>query len=213
MPRLCSAASACVCSAGLRGLPDGDRRVLCLVRTSSSSLSRPPCPIAGARLPRSLARRPRCRFMTLDPGHFHASLVQKEMYPGVAPRVDVYAPLGSDLTRAPGAHRRVQHARREADRVAARDPYRPRLLRAACSARSPATSSSSPAATAARSIADRRSVEAGLNVLADKPWILQSADLPALDSGARRRRPERRRRLRHHDRAVRGDDRSCSASW
>src|SRR5436190_14038343 len=37
-------------------------------------------------------------FMTLDPGHFHASLVQKEMYPGVAPRVDVYAPLGSDLT-------------------------------------------------------------------------------------------------------------------
>ena len=37
------------------------------------------------------------RFMTLDPGHFHAGLVQKEMYPGVAPRVDVYAPLGGDL--------------------------------------------------------------------------------------------------------------------
>ena len=37
------------------------------------------------------------RLMTLDPGHFHASLVQKEMYPGVAPRVDVYAPLGPDL--------------------------------------------------------------------------------------------------------------------
>ena len=35
--------------------------------------------------------------MTLDPGHFHAALVQKEMYPGVAPRVDVYAPLGPDL--------------------------------------------------------------------------------------------------------------------
>ena len=34
------------------------------------------------------------RLMTLDPGHFHAALVQKEMYPGVAPRVDVYAPLG-----------------------------------------------------------------------------------------------------------------------
>ena len=37
------------------------------------------------------------RFVTLDPGHFHAALVQKEMYPGVARRVDVYAPLGSDL--------------------------------------------------------------------------------------------------------------------
>src|SRR5258706_16421464 len=37
------------------------------------------------------------RLMTLDPGHFHASLVQKEMYPGVAKRVHVYAPLGQDL--------------------------------------------------------------------------------------------------------------------
>src|SRR5712691_7801424 len=37
------------------------------------------------------------RLMTLDPGHFHAALIQKEMYPGVAPRVDVYAPLGFDL--------------------------------------------------------------------------------------------------------------------
>ena len=37
------------------------------------------------------------RFVTLDPGHFHASLVQKEMYPGVAPTVHVYAPLGPDL--------------------------------------------------------------------------------------------------------------------
>src|SRR5260221_7900212 len=37
------------------------------------------------------------RFMTLDPGHFHAALVLKEMYPGVSRKVDVYAPLGPDL--------------------------------------------------------------------------------------------------------------------
>jgi len=37
------------------------------------------------------------RLMTLDPGHFHAALIQKEMYPGVAARVDVYAPAGWDL--------------------------------------------------------------------------------------------------------------------
>src|SRR5712692_9995162 len=37
------------------------------------------------------------RLMTVDPGHFHAALVQKEMYPGVSERVDVYAPLGPDL--------------------------------------------------------------------------------------------------------------------
>src|SRR2546428_5435256 len=38
------------------------------------------------------------RLMAVDPGHFHAALVQKEMYPGVSERVDVYAPVGSDLT-------------------------------------------------------------------------------------------------------------------
>src|SRR5262252_5945345 len=37
------------------------------------------------------------RFITLDPGHFHAALVQKEMYPGVSHTVHVYAPVGSDL--------------------------------------------------------------------------------------------------------------------
>src|SRR5438876_11190573 len=39
------------------------------------------------------------RLMTLNPGHFHAALVQKEMVPDVDPRVDVYAPLGPDLTQ------------------------------------------------------------------------------------------------------------------
>ena len=37
------------------------------------------------------------RFITLNPGHFHAALVQKEMYDQVAPTVHVYAPLGPDL--------------------------------------------------------------------------------------------------------------------
>jgi len=38
------------------------------------------------------------RLITLDPGHFHAGLIQKEMYDGVAIRVAVYAPLTPDLT-------------------------------------------------------------------------------------------------------------------
>ena len=29
------------------------------------------------------------RLVTLDPGHFHAGLIQKEMYPGVDPTVHV----------------------------------------------------------------------------------------------------------------------------
>src|SRR5439155_23838959 len=37
------------------------------------------------------------RLITLDPGHFHAALVQKSMYPNVAPTVHVYSPGGADL--------------------------------------------------------------------------------------------------------------------
>src|SRR5688572_23768593 len=37
------------------------------------------------------------RLITLDPGHFHAALVQKSMYPNVDSNVFVYAPAGPDL--------------------------------------------------------------------------------------------------------------------
>ena len=37
------------------------------------------------------------KLVTLDPGHFHAALVQKTMYDDVDPVVYVYAPEGNDL--------------------------------------------------------------------------------------------------------------------
>ena len=37
------------------------------------------------------------RWITLDPGHFHAALVQKIMYDEIAPEVAVYAPKSTDL--------------------------------------------------------------------------------------------------------------------
>src|SRR6478736_9666363 len=37
------------------------------------------------------------RLITVDPGHFHAALVQKSMYAGVDSVVQVYAPTGNDL--------------------------------------------------------------------------------------------------------------------
>lgn len=39
----------------------------------------------------------RVRLLTLDPGHFHAALVQKTMYSDVDSTVHVYAPAGPDL--------------------------------------------------------------------------------------------------------------------
>src|SRR5580658_10020983 len=37
------------------------------------------------------------KLIVLDPGHFHATLVQKEMYPGLDPTVSVYAPMTPDV--------------------------------------------------------------------------------------------------------------------
>ena len=37
------------------------------------------------------------KLMTLDPGHFHAALVQKNMYDQVSPEAYVYAPEGFDI--------------------------------------------------------------------------------------------------------------------
>ena len=120
------------------------------------------------------------RLMTVDPGHFHAALVQKEMYPGVATRVDVYAPLGADLyehlKRIDGFNRRGASPTSWAVDVHASPDYFERML-----AERPGTVVVLSGRN--RSKIDRivASVKAGLNVLADKPWILRSADLGKLE--------------------------------
>ena len=48
-------------------------------------------------IPAFLQAQQPVRLITLDPGHFHAALVQKSMYPGVDATVQVYAPGGPDL--------------------------------------------------------------------------------------------------------------------
>jgi len=40
---------------------------------------------------------PETSLIVVDPGHFHATLVQAELYPGLSPLVKVHAPLGPDL--------------------------------------------------------------------------------------------------------------------
>ena len=119
------------------------------------------------------------RFMTLDPGHFHAALVQKEMYPGVSPQVDVYAPLGPDLL---GHLARVSaYNLRPASPTAWRldvhtgPDYLARMLR-----EKPGNVVVLSGRNAGKIERVGASVEAGLNVLVDKPWILGSADLPKL---------------------------------
>jgi predicted dehydrogenase len=123
---------------------------------------------------------PDVRLMTVDPGHFHAALIQKEMYPGVAARVDVYAPDGWDLAehlkRVAAFNNRRDRPTSWQTEVHTSADFFERMLRerpgnvVVLSGRN-------------RGKIDRiaRSVDAGLHVLGDKPWILNSGDLPRLE--------------------------------
>jgi predicted dehydrogenase len=119
------------------------------------------------------------RLMTLDPGHFHAALIQKEMYPGVAARVDVYAPAGWDLDE----HlKRVQAYNKRAEKPTAWQmevhtgaDFLERMLR-----ERPGNGVIISGRNRPKIDRIARSVDAGLHVLADKPWILTSADVPKL---------------------------------
>ena len=121
------------------------------------------------------------RLMTLDPGHFHAALIQKEMYPGVAPRVDIFAPLGSDLIehlkRVSSFNRRPDKPTAWLMEVHASPDFFERMLR---DRPGNAVVISGRNRTKIDQIA--ASVRGGLNVLADKPWILKSDDLPKLEA-------------------------------
>ena len=121
------------------------------------------------------------RLMTLDPGHFHAALVQKEMYPGVAPRVDVYAPLGTDLlehlNRVASYNKRPDKPTTWDLEVHTSPDYFERMLRDRPG--NVVVLSGRNGIKIDRILA---SVRAGVNVLADKPWILKSSDLAKVEA-------------------------------
>jgi predicted dehydrogenase len=121
------------------------------------------------------------RLITLDPAHYHAALVQKEMVPGISPRVAVYAPLGPDLL----AHLKLI----EAFNSRAENPTRWEID-IHCSSRSLEEMIAARPGNAVVLAGRNRikigkinaSLEAGLNVLSDKPWIIRAEDMPALEA-------------------------------
>jgi predicted dehydrogenase len=125
--------------------------------------------------------QPGVRLMTLDPGHFHAALVQKEMYPGVAPRVDVYAPLGPDLlqhlARISSYNHRAEEPTSWRMEVHTGPDYLDRMLR-----ERPGNVVVLSGRNRGKIERIKASVDAGLNVLGDKPWILQYEDFPTLEA-------------------------------
>jgi predicted dehydrogenase len=120
------------------------------------------------------------RLIVLDPGHFHAALVQREMYPWLAKQVSVYAPLGPDvvdyLDRIARFNTRKENPTSWEIELHTGPDFLERMLRERPGNVVILTGRNRPKMDRIRA-----SVEAGLNVLADKPWIVASADVPKLE--------------------------------
>ena len=123
---------------------------------------------------------PDIRFITLDPGHFHAALVQKEMYPGVSPTVHVYAPLGPDLVdhleRVARFNLRADHPTAWQLEVHTGPDFLRQMLRDR-----PGNAVVISGRNRGKIDRIQSSLEAGLDALVDKPWILEASDLPKLE--------------------------------
>jgi len=120
------------------------------------------------------------RLIILDPGHFHASLLQKDMYPWLDARVAVYAQFGPEvldyISRVSLFNSRSQNPTRwELDIHLSADPLAA-MLRDRLGEIVVITGRN-------RGKIDKilAALSAGMHVLADKPWIISSADLPKLD--------------------------------
>ncbi|HMD85733.1 MAG TPA: putative oxidoreductase C-terminal domain-containing protein [Terriglobia bacterium] len=121
------------------------------------------------------------RLITLDPAHFHAALVQKQMLAGIAKRAAIYAPLGPDLL----AHLKlIEQFNSRVNNPTSWEldiHCSPKSLEEMIAAR--------PGNVVVLAGRNRikigkidASLEAGLNVLSDKPWIIRAEDFRALEA-------------------------------
>ncbi len=121
---------------------------------------------------------PSVQLITLDPAHFHAALVQKEMYAAVSPLVTVYAPLGLDLTEHLTRVARFNQ-RADAPTTWELDVHAgPDSLARMLGEQQPGSVVILSGRNSSKIERIEQSVAHGFHVLADKPWILRSADLP-----------------------------------
>lgn len=118
--------------------------------------------------------------MIVDPGHFHASLLQREMYPSIAPNVSVYAPLGPELmdymNRISLFNRRKDNPTSWKLDIHTSDDPMAQMLR-----ERPGNAVVFTGKNRGKIDRINASLDAGLHVFADKPWIISSNDLPKLE--------------------------------
>ena len=131
-----------------------------------------PAPFTGAK--------GEVKIMTLDPGHFHAALVQKNMYDQVSPEVFVYAPEGNDLKehlkRIEGYNSRIESPTAWSEKVYTGNDYLEKML-----SEKPGNVVVVSGNNRIKTDYIKKSVEAGLNVLADKPMVISADKFPVLE--------------------------------
>jgi predicted dehydrogenase len=119
------------------------------------------------------------RLITLDPGHFHAALVQKISYPQVSREVYVYAPEGEDvaehLKKIEAYNTRAEAPTQWDEKVYTGADYEEKMLR-----EKKGNVVVLAGNNGKKTDYIRRAVSAGLNVLADKPMAIRTADFEQL---------------------------------
>ena len=119
------------------------------------------------------------RLITLDPGHFHAGLVQKMMYPEVSPVVHVYSPWGGDLQehlqRVQSFNTRADNPTHWEEQVYTGPDFLDRMVR---------DKAGNVVVLAGNNLRKTeyidRSIRAGFNVLADKPMAINPREFKLL---------------------------------
>jgi predicted dehydrogenase len=135
---------------------------------------------SGKKLLESMESKYDVNLITVDPGHFHASLVQKTMYPQVSPVVHVYAPEGPDvlqhLARIESYNSRTDNPTSWNEEVYKGNDFFEKMI--AEKAGNVVVLSGNNRKKAEYIT---KSIDAGLNVLADKPMIISPDEFPKLE--------------------------------
>jgi len=119
------------------------------------------------------------KLMTLDPGHFHAALVQKTMYDQVSPIVHVYAPEGQDLRehlkRINGFNTRAENPTNWSERIYTGSDYLQKMIE-----EKPGNVMITAGNNRKKTEYLKAAVDAGINVLSDKPMCIDATDFELL---------------------------------
>lgn len=119
------------------------------------------------------------KIIALDPGHFHASLVQQQMYPGIDSALKVFAPEGAEVERYQKAvqayNERKDSPTRWRQEVYTGADYLQKMLTQPAGNIVVIAGNNRLKATYVR-----RSVHAGMHVLSDKPMAIDAAGFDSL---------------------------------